>query len=96
MTDADSVTGHTPANSKLMEQHVSEQYGSAPETDEDVTTPEELEVTPEPAEGVEATPDEREVAEVPSRRGGCGRDPPRRLRTSPPRSSTRWRRSAAS
>lgn len=62
MTGADaSVTGHTPANSKLMEQHVSEQYGSAPETDEDVTTPEELEVSPEPTEGVESTPEEVEA-----------------------------------
>ncbi len=63
MTDADlSVTPKShPANSKLMEQHVSEQYDSVPETDEDVSTPEELEVTPEQAEGVEPTPEEVEA-----------------------------------
>jgi transcriptional antiterminator NusG len=44
-----------------MEQHVSEQYDSVPETDEDVSTPEELEVTPEQAEGVESTPEEVEA-----------------------------------
>ena len=40
---------------------MSEQYDSVPETGEDVTTPEELEVTPEPAEGVESTPEEVEA-----------------------------------
>jgi len=51
-----------------MEQHVSEQYDSVPETDEDVSTPEELEVTPEQAEGVESTPEEVEapVDELPT------------------------------
>src|SRR5215218_7889223 len=51
-----------------MEQHVSEQYDSVPETDEDVSTPEELEVTPEQAEGVESTPEEVEapVDELPA------------------------------
>ena len=62
MTDADtSVTPVTPSEQQLMEQHVSEQYDSVPETGEDVTTPEELEVTPEPAEGVESTPEEVEA-----------------------------------
>ncbi|MDZ5622794.1 transcription termination/antitermination protein NusG [Nocardioides sp. HM23] len=46
----------------MMEHHVSEQYGSSPETGEDVTTPEELEVTPEPTEGVGSTPEEVEAA----------------------------------
>ena len=48
---------------------MSEQYDSVPETGEDVSTPEELEVTLEQAEGGEATPDENdEVAEI-RRRG---------------------------
>jgi len=46
-----------------MEQHVSEQYDSTPETGEDVTTPEELEDTPEQTEGVESTPEEVEAPE---------------------------------
>jgi len=46
-----------------MEQHVSEQYDSTPETGEDVTTHEELEDTPEQTEGVESTPEEVEAPE---------------------------------
>jgi transcriptional antiterminator NusG len=50
VTDAASsvTTGHHSQH-QLMEQHVSEQYDSAPETGEDVTTPEELEDALEPA-----------------------------------------------
>lgn len=63
MTDADTgvTTGLTPSQQQLMEHHVSEQYDSAPETGDDVTTPEELEVTPEPTEGVDPTPEEVEA-----------------------------------
>src|SRR5215207_8524387 len=45
-----------------------EQHDSVPETGEDVSTPEELEVTPEQAEGVESTPEEVEapVDELPA------------------------------
>ncbi len=40
---------------------MSEHYDSAPETGDDVTTPEELEVAPEPTEGVDVTPEEVEA-----------------------------------
>ncbi len=43
---------------------MSEQYDSAPETGEDVTTHEEPEVALEPAEGAESTPEEVEAPEV--------------------------------
>ncbi|KAA1419442.1 transcription termination/antitermination protein NusG [Nocardioides humilatus] len=45
----------------MMEQHVSEQYDAAPETGEDVTTPEELEDTLEETEGEESTFEEVEA-----------------------------------
>jgi len=49
-----------------MEHHVSEQYDAAPETGEDVTTPEELEDTLEPAAGEESTPEEVADEESPA------------------------------
>jgi transcriptional antiterminator NusG len=57
----DAGTGVTPGRTQqqLMEQHVSEQHDS-PGTG-DVTTPEELEVTPEQTEGAEPTPEEAGV-----------------------------------
>ena len=87
---------------------MSEQFDSAPETGEDVTTTEELEDTLEPTEGGEATPDENdEVAEsvdavadeVADEIVTRTRSPRRSPRTRPPRrprSSTRSRPSAAS
>ena len=64
MTDAAGVVT-PPSQQQLMEQHVSEQFDSAPETGEDVTTTEELEDNLEQTEGGEATPDENdEVAEI--------------------------------
>ncbi len=66
MTDADSVsTGH-PSEQQLMEQHVSEQYDSAPETGEDVTTPEELDesLTENDDVSVEPLAEELEVADA--------------------------------
>ncbi len=43
---------------------MSEQYDSAPQTGEHVTTPEELEDAVEPTEGAESTPEDAEVSEL--------------------------------
>jgi transcriptional antiterminator NusG len=53
-----------PSEQQLMEHYVSEQYDSAPETGEDVTTHEELEVDLQPTEGAESTPEEVEAPAV--------------------------------
>ena len=68
MTAADSQVGEriTPQQ-QLMEQHVSEQYDAAPETGEDVTTPEEiedaLELDEDVADEAEVADDDAEVAD---------------------------------